>query len=351
MSDFDAVYTVKREVSQDQFMRKLLIELASNYNTPNDVCTASFGEVQECEKAVIACSAHVETDYSASVGYDRKEQYQSTESTYVSEGSWYTCNGVQKRADHSGMYKVDCIKERTVTDWQPYSGHSSGDSVCLVFNEATSNDPFDENDRIVPVIKSVQSNNIVEKGEAALSSVALERAKKGCAAVVEGEITFPGDHVKDKRINSTTTVQGISCYKMPFYEVSFNYADKKYSASGFACGKPNAESQLPPNNVDIQGTVNQETKPWKIGMIAGWALAAVTFIISCILSGSQAWFWAIFAVVTVAAIVVTVVGNSKYNKLKKALESDNKSKKLADLQTALAHYGYKELSAEEMANF
>lgn len=348
MSDFDAVYTVKREVSKDQFMRQLLIELASNYDTPYDVCTASFGEVQETEKEVILCDAHIESDYSASVGYDRKEQYQSTESTHVSEGSWYTCNGVKKRADHSGMYKVDCIKERTVTDWQPYSGHSSGDTVCLVFNEATSNDPFDENDRIVPVIKSVQSDNIVKKGEATLSSVALERAKKGCTAVVERKITFPGDHVRDKRINSTSTVQEISCYKMPFYEVSFNYADKKYSASGFACGEPNAESELPPNNVNIKRTVKKETKPWKIGIIAGWILVVAAFIVSCI---SYSWFWAIFAVLAVAAITVTVIGNAKYNKRLRELQKDNKSKKLADLQAALEHYGYSQLTSDELASF
>ena len=338
MSDFDSVFTVSREISKEQFMRQLLIELASNFDSPNDVCTSSFGEITETERGVIVCDAHVDTSYTASVGYDRKEEYWDKE---------------KKRGTNGSYYYVDVKKTRTVTDWSPYSGQTSGDAVCMAFNdEGDSDSPMQEHARLVPVMQAIKDENITEGGDEKLSMDGLNRAKECCVAFVESKVTFPGDHVKDKRINSTSRINSISCYKVPYYKVDFEYGGRTYKASGLACGKPNATAQLPPNNVDIKGTVSRETKPWKIGVIASWVATAICFVIAAILSGmDMAWFWGIFAAVAVAAIVVTVIGNSKYNKLLKQLQSDNKSQKLADLKAALAHYGFKELSQEEMSVF
>lgn len=131
---FDSVFTVKKEITKETFLREALIEIAKASETPIDVVNSKFGEVRESVKEVMLCSAHVESDYTASIGYDRIEQYQSTESRRLSEGDWYTYKGVRKRATYTGTHTVDCIKERTVTDWQPHSGHISGDSVCAEMN-------------------------------------------------------------------------------------------------------------------------------------------------------------------------------------------------------------------------
>lgn len=131
---FDSVYKVQKEITKETFLRAALIEIAKASETPIDVVNSEFGEVRESVKEVMLCSAHVESDYTASIGYDRKEQYQTTERKQLSEGDWYTCKGVQKRATYKGSYEVDCIKERTVTDWQPYSGHIAGDAVCVEMN-------------------------------------------------------------------------------------------------------------------------------------------------------------------------------------------------------------------------
>lgn len=95
--DFDKVYTVNKEHSKEQFIRAAMIKLASNPETPVDVVKADFGEVKESVKEVILCAGHVEADYTASIGYDRQEQYETTESKRLDEGDWYTYKGVQKK--------------------------------------------------------------------------------------------------------------------------------------------------------------------------------------------------------------------------------------------------------------
>ena len=148
MPDFEQVYTVERELSKDQFMREVLVKLASHYDTPNDVCNASFGEITESIKEVIVCSAHVESDYSASIGYDRVEEYWDKE----------------KKFDHNGgHYYVDVKKTRTVTDWHPHSGHIAGDATCAAFNEDEHGYAMDEHERIAPILRAIKEESIIHK--------------------------------------------------------------------------------------------------------------------------------------------------------------------------------------------
>ena len=140
--EFDAVFTVKKETSKEEFLRKLLIELASSSKTPTDVVNAKFGEVEESVREAIVCSAHVEMDYSASIGYDRVETYWTKEKRYNSSTKQY--------------YYVDVEKTRTVTDWQPFSSHISGDKTAAAFNESYSG--IYDNDIIIIKQQSVANN-------------------------------------------------------------------------------------------------------------------------------------------------------------------------------------------------
>ena len=71
--EFDAVFTVKKEVEKDSFLRKLLINLGTNADTPVDVVNAKIGDAQESIKEIIVCTAKVSGICNASVGYDRQE--------------------------------------------------------------------------------------------------------------------------------------------------------------------------------------------------------------------------------------------------------------------------------------
>lgn len=93
--EFEKVFTIEKEHSKKEFLRAAIIKIASDLDTPIDVVRAEFSEVKESVKEIILCTAHVESNYTASIGYDRKEQYQTTERKYVSAGDRYTCQGFQ----------------------------------------------------------------------------------------------------------------------------------------------------------------------------------------------------------------------------------------------------------------
>ena len=337
--NFDKVFSVKREISKEDFLRALLIKLGSDENTPNDVCNAKFGEVNETVREVIFCSAHVESDYSASIGYDRKEEYWDKE---------------EKRDSNGNKYFVDVKKTRIVTDWQPHSGHIGGDATCLAFNDGDDRFAMDEHERLVPVLKAIDTKNIVEKGEATVSYGGLEAVKSNCEFFVEMGIRYPGDHHKDERSNAVTDVKELCCYKLPYYEVEFEYNGVKYTASGFACGVPEVETELPPNNVNISATLDAECKPYKTKMIVGWVCFGVSFVLASALYGIAAilnLLWILVPVTLVIAILLTKKGNKFYNERKKQLTDDNNKVKLNNLKSALSARGFEELSEEELEAF
>lgn len=343
MTGFNSVYSVKKELSKEQFLRKVLVKLACHKDTPNDVCNATFSDVRESTKEVILCSAHVESDYSASVGYDRKEEYwdKKKEIEYV--------NG--KKYERL----VDVKKTRTVTDWHPHSGHIGGNAVCLAFNDDNYRFAMDEHYRLMPIIKSIKDDSIVEedKSVAEVSYGGLESVKKNCQFLVELGINYPGNHHKDERSSATVDVKTIKCIRVPYYEVEFTYNGQKYHASGLACGDPNAETELPPNNVDIQAMVEQEAKPYKAALICGWLGFVVGTVLVVILSGINGVTWPVIFVPILFIIAVALHrrGNKKYNALMKQLRDDNKKLKLNNLVSALNSKGYYGLTPDELSYF
>lgn len=344
---FDSVFTVKKEITKETFLREALIEISKESESPIDVVNSTFGEVRESVKEVMLCSAHVESDYTASIGYDRKEQYQTTESRYLHQGDWYTCGGVQKRADYNGNFKVDCVKERIVTDWQPHSGHISGDATC-----ARMNGEDDTSISIVNILKTIKDDSIVEKGEAEVDNESFRRVQTQCEVNVESGIHFPGDHHKDFSSDADITVKSLECYKLPFYEVEYTYNGKKYKVEGFACGELEVAAQTPPNNVNIDAVAERDTKKYKTGKIAGWSAFAGTYVFSWIMFAVGVyWTWFIPILALVAAIVLHITYNKKYSELLRSLKEDNIKLKHAELKGALSKAGYAPLTANEAEYF
>lgn len=344
---FDSVFTVKKEIEKETFLREALIEIAKSSEAPIDVVNSQFGEVRESVKEIMVCSAHVESDYTASIGYDRKEQYQTTESKYVTEGGWYTCDGVKRRASHSGTYKVDCIKERTVTDWQPYSGHIAGDETRAEMNgcEGPSID-------IGRALNTIKSESIVEEGYAEVDESSLIKVKSSCKFYVEQGIRYPGDHHKDMRSTATVDVENLSCYIVPFYEVEYTYNGKQYKVEGFACGEPIVAAQTPPNDVDIVEVAERDTKKYKIARIAGWGSFAGTYVLSWIMFAIGVyWTWFIPTIALVAAIVLHIVHDKKYSEKLRSLKEDNIKLKREELSRALSKVGYAPLNTAEEEYF
>lgn len=326
--EFSKVYTVSTQLTHKDFLRALMVKLASHPDTPTDVCNATFGEVKESVKEVIACKAHVECDYSASVGYDRKEEYWDKE----------------KRKENGIEYYVDVKKTRTVTDWHPHSGHIAGDAAGFVFNEEPKRDGWKESVRIRDVMASVDKESLEEGGAAEVSRGGLETAKMACVTRTIQNIVYPGDRHANESVHPIVEVSSITCFKVPYYEVEFTYNGKVYHASGFACGKPNAETELPPNNVNIQEQVVKETKPLKIGAIAASVATGILFVLGMFVS---AWMWLIDILALGSAVTLFVMHKKKSERRLHELRTENKTQKRNALKRALLEKRYAELTDEE----
>ena len=347
--EFDKVYTVNKEHSKEQFIRAAMIKLASNPETPVDVVKADFGEVKESVKEVILCAGHVEADYTASIGYDRQEQYETTESKRLDEGDWYTYKGVQKRANHSGTYYVDVVKTRTVTDWHPYSGHVEGDAVGAAIN----GDEECSAKRLIEVVKETKDESVVEGGEAVLSPYGLEEVKKDCRAVVEARIELPGDHRRNFNSNASVDVNTLECWKLPFYEVEYTYKGKQYKVADYACGDFEIEAECPPNYVNVVAAASKDTKLYRIGMIVGWALYGLLWILSVVLLNCSEvrWMWIPTIAALVVAITLHVVCDKKHSARVWSLIEDRYALKQKELESALSRKGYEKLTATETGLF
>ena len=336
---FDKVFTIKKENSKDEFFRKVLIELATHKDTPADVVKASFEDVKEKVREVLVCSAHVESDYSVSVGYERIEEYWDKEikMEYVDD----------KWCEHY----VDVKKERTITDWHPYRGHTSGDVIKATFND-NENTNREIDNLMIKAITSAKNDSIVEKGEAKVNYSSLSLAKEMCACYVESSVNFLGDVYKDDEYSSDVDVKEVECYILPFYEVKFTYGKKKYYACGFACGNVDIYTELPLNNIDIEEQIDNDTKDTENAVLVGWSFYAVLFCLACVMIAIEIyWTWVFPLVMLVIAIAFDIKNKKVYNEKLKLLIEDNVKIKKKELDSVLAKYGYDMVTSDESSIF
>lgn len=270
--EFTQIFTVKKEVDEKQFLRNVLIGLSKDEKSPSDIMKAKFGKVTEFNSEILLVSADIEVNYSGSCGYDRQEEYKASESKYVSEGEWYTCDGVQKRATKSGFVKVDVMKTRTVTDWTPHSGTIKTTKGEFVIN----GDNGDEKllGLLPSAFEQAKDESVVEEGEAKVDASAYKNALAGCEGKAKLSVNWPGDHYRDARYNCKTDVKKLECYIVPCYMVEFVYNQKKYRASGLAFGKVNEIHEVPEVNGEVESiqtieerrksNVKEAEKPLKI---------------------------------------------------------------------------------------
>ena len=241
--EFSKVFTVKKEVTEQQFLRNVLISLSKDTESPANIMKAKFGKVVEMQAEFLVMSANVEVNYSGSCGYDRKEEYQTTESKYVREGEYYTCKGVTKRAAYNGSVQVDVIKTRTVTDWSSHSGTIQTDKAVALLN----NDKADKQlEHLFPTaFKEAKDESVLEEGVADVNATAYKSAIKECERSATWDVNWPGDHQKNESYNCKSDVQSVMCYIVPCYTVEFEYNGKKYRARGLAIGKINEVHEVP----------------------------------------------------------------------------------------------------------
>ena len=352
--EFDAVFTVKKEIEKETFLRQLLINLGINTDTPIDIVNAKIGEVRECIKEVMVCSAFVSGTCTASIGYDRQEPYTDYETYKEKVGDIYV---TRQRA---------VTKFRTVTDWRPFNTDYSGKATYVEDN--TDEDGSYRGD-VSYTLKTISNNSIVEKGDAVINRKALSRAITHCESHVKiYNVKLPGDKQKDKRYQCSSDIESVTCYKLPYYEVTYSYNGEEYSAAGFACGKLSVEYDVPAKRTesnnnpedDIESEAKQMTEKLEKNTKQAWMVFLGTLAfgaLACFVL-KFCWLWPI----SVAALIYAYITNKKYNseykscvdglalnfaKTKSQAQATHMRAKIDALNEALTLYGYSKLTNDE----
>lgn len=333
------VRKVKSEITKEAFLREALIKIATLTETSVDLVNSKFGEVRESFKEIIGCSAHVESDYVASIGYDRTEIYYEKEKIYD--------------PDNDDKYEYT-KKERTVTDWRPYSGHISGDSIHWKMN-GEQGFTADVEKRLIGQVRdilTVKEENISAEGIKTVDLTSFDKLKRMCEDDVELRISFPGDHHKDVVCNAYTTVTMLVLIKVPFYEVEYTYDGKQYKVIGPACGKSIVIAETPNNDIDIKAVAKNATKKYMTREITGWCAFACSYAFSWVMFAKGVyWTWFIPVICLIVAITLHASSNNKYSARVRSLTVDNIKLKHMELKAALYKYGYQPLTAEEERRF
>ena len=289
---FNTVYTVKNEISKDAFIRQLLFNLASDNRTPPDVVDAKFGLVEEGVEEVIVCTAHIEMDYSASIGYDR-------------EGTQWTADEqIKSRKEYEEREQ----RIKNTMEWTTYRGHASGDITSTALNGPTKS--HSDHYMIESVIKSIQSHSIVVQGEADVNDEGRENVLRECRKLFKNNIRFPGDRQKNIRTNSDITVLDFCCYKLPIYTVEFTYNEKTYFAWGYACGSLNVYCKGYPCMADMDETqIEKKTRKYRMVSKATRLLFVGSLFFACIMCFVNTPWW---LVMPIAFLAMAIFSHRKF---------------------------------------
>ncbi len=327
--EFRNVYTVKKEFDKDLFIRGLLVALGTNGDAPVDAVNATIGEVKLSVRDVLSCKITVEGDCTASVGYDRKEEYFE-----------------EVRNLGSGPDYKQVKRTRTVTDWRPFQQSYKQTATWAAFNDGM----FAPVDVIETAINTCQESNCVRTGTATLNGESLASARSKCVEYVERKaVSFPGDHYKDTRYHSSTTTHYVDCYKLPMFEVDYTYEGKEYHAWGFACGKVKVNCVAMPEVLDVQEEIKTQTKRAKTRSFAGWVDFGVFYALD-FMAGESIGYGICFVLALVSYLLALFLNFKykwEYDKLAKDLSQNRHQAKLEALAKVLEEKGFRPITKDE----
>ena len=224
-----AFLKIKENHQIEDFTRTAYIDLFSSSVT-DEVCGATFSPAVVKTKNYLLVSGEYELNYSANLGFDRKEKYLGTE----------------RKKQQDGTYVEEIVeKERTVTDWRPTSGVYKGSNNAVR--------ELGDDDVIAPVVTTQQRFNdlvlnntrenlegLLEKNNASspfeIGQGDLKNVYKWGAKMVSEKCYYSlgGNHVKDFNYSYKEKPNAIVGIVSNEFVLPYSVGDRKYSVTSFS---------------------------------------------------------------------------------------------------------------------
>lgn len=337
---------IKPENSEKEFLRQACISLAHDEATPADIFKSDFSQVTKSYQQMLGVDAEVTLNYSASIGYNRTEEYFDTVREYDAN--------LQRQVEK----KVK--KTRTVTDWSPISGTYSSNARSYVLNDDKLNDDrfntknpsvldccyrFEDSynkvkDSSVFNVEDIDFETDYPKN---VSQNALTFAKTICVsqASVDCQEALPGDVCKDFSSSNICKPEKISCIVAPEYSLKYTYEGKDYTKKAFAFGGMSMSSCDDANaEKDIQKEINKKSMPI---IIAGTILTILSIILSLTVRNLP-----VICTFFVIAVASVIAGAIVYRSIGKKVKTGKKAMKIEQLNEFLKKNGLNELTQSEI---
>lgn len=368
------LFEIKPKISEKEFLKKILLQIANDENTPVDIFDLKFDKVKlEYNRYIFLVEETIQSSYKGSIGYDREETYWAEEKKY----------------DNGNSYIEYVLKKKIVTDWKPYEGEDIQTAYAYIDDlRAARYDICHKNNMIEGAVEArmegeMYAKNIltqIDKNELELEEVEV-KCNTGtksiwattisvCEKLLKLDIfsyyqkNLPGDRKKLNYTHKTLEVKKFLCYKVPEYSVKYTYKDKEYKCwmdaiplSDIYCEAPridNLETSSFRTSVDpelIKETEKQTANKLSLMKIS-WALAFGGLLLSFILCIVNFYFGWIVAGILIAFAIFNHIDYDKkfYSTYKKLLENkeiEKSNEKIKSLPQVLERNGLEELNSEE----
>jgi len=271
-------FEVKKELSENDFQRKVLVNLGLNKEVPSDIFDAEFEDVVLENKHFVGFGGSAEVKCSASIGHDY----------YVDE-------------THYNEFSKNVVKERVrKTNWSPYQTTYFAEDAWG-FAENSENPSRNE----FPVCAMAKGNfvslndlsqeELEEKGVKEVDNTVLKRARQDMISNAEYQCkeTLPGDRYAHATFE---TKESITCYInviLARYSMNYKYAGQVYSMEQYVKGQWGPYGEPPKQTVE-----EKADKKVKILGIASCVISMLLIILSVRFHINAIVSWFIFALST-----------------------------------------------------
>lgn len=364
------------KLTKEKFVRKSLIELYSASDANVDIDNIELSDVfADTAKVVTQFTGYDIDSYTVEIGYDKQEQFVEEERTYDSTLKEYVTRSV--------------IKNRTVTNWQPYNGNSEtvtgtsirviddGDNIDLGDKDENISKYFDDGVDFDAIIKNGDFREVTEE-EAKLFEPLTEEEHMSLAYASAGDnlaykLSLPGDHWRNFNSKWSISYADATVYAIDTYKSAFDFGGNKcfikgtdaeefpriYSSGG---GVDKNEEEI--KNKEKQ-TLNSDTefqqtaKIYKYGTLGSLALGILSIALSEFL-GMASFIGIIIAVVGFIYIYKRYGKKAKamgdeihatYENMLNQYKEEQKSQKIELLNARFLKMGIPPLTEKELERF
>ena len=358
------------QLTKEKFVRKSLIELYSASDANADIDNIELSDVfTDTAKVVTQFTGYDIDSYTVEIGYDKQEQFVEEERTYDSTLKEYVTRNV--------------IKNRTVTNWQPYSGNSEavtgtsirvvddGDNIDLGDKDKNVSERFDDEVDVKNIIRKGKFRDATEEESKHFEALTEEEHKvfayDSAGDHLATKLSLPGDRWRNFKSNWSICYADATVYAIDTYKSTFDFAGKKcfvkqwdneeypriYSAG---CGKDEEEEKKQILNADPE--FQKTAKIYKKGTLGSLGLGVLSLVLSSLSDALQ-----IPRFIGFIGLIVAVVGfiyiYKRYGKKAQAMSDkllgDNKeakkSNKIELLNARFSKMGMPPLTEKELERF